>query len=137
MILTQFWLPKGFSTLSWALGSSSQTSSTQKRYSYLPGVRVKLTSQVPLLSFFIGRLLTSQFLKSPAKKTLSASGAYKLNRTFLVLGLASSNGFFFIFFLLISVFVICFRISFCLCYLGMKMVWNYGSTRGNMIQKVV
>src|SRR4030042_5107132 len=116
MILTEFWLPKGFSTLSWAFGSSSQTSSTQKRYSCLPGGRAKLASQVPLLSFFIGRSWTSQLLKSPAKNTLSASGAYKLNRTFLVsgfvLGFASLNSFIFIFFLLISVFVICFKISF-------------------------
>src|SRR4030043_2093819 len=105
MILTQFWLPKGFSTLSWAFGSSCQTSSTQKRYSYLPAGRAKLASQVPLLSFLIGRLLTSQLLKSPAKNTLSASGAYKSNRTFFVLGFASLNSFIFIFFLLISVFV--------------------------------
>src|SRR4030043_743665 len=102
IILMQFWLPKGFSTLSGAFGSSCQTSSTQKRYSYLPAGRAKLASQVPFLAFFIGRLWTSQLLKSPAKNTLSASGAYKLNGTFLVsgfvLGFASLNSFIFIFF---------------------------------------
>src|SRR4030042_1820887 len=108
-ILTQFWLPKEFSILSVAFGSLYQTLSTHKRYSYLPCGRVKLASQVPLLAFFIGRLSTSQLLKFPAKNALSASGANKLNRTFLVLGLAFSDNFFITFLLLIVVLVICFK----------------------------
>ena len=44
-------------------------------YSYLPGLRPALTTQLPLESFFAARLFTSHLLKLPAKLTFLAAGA--------------------------------------------------------------
>ena len=88
-----------------AFGSSCQTLINPETVFIPSGGRAKLTSQVSL-ACFIGRLSTSQLLKSPTKNTLPASGASKLNRTFLVLGLASWEISFSLFF---SSSLYCFR----------------------------
>jgi hypothetical protein len=49
----------------------------------------------------ISGMTNTQPFTSPAKDTLSVLGVFKLNRTFLILGLVLSNDFFSIFLLLI------------------------------------
>ena len=92
-VLTQFWVPKGFLLLSWALGSSHHDPSTQNRYSYLPGGRTAEAFHVPFLSFLMGRASTRHSLKSPVTITFSAWGAKYSNFTCLAPALDGMDDF--------------------------------------------
>ncbi len=78
-ILKQFNVPKGFSTQVEQMGSLCHSPSTKNRYSYWPGLRFSDIFQIPFLSPFKGCEERSHWLKSPAKNTLCAEGANKLN----------------------------------------------------------
>src|SRR3989338_8994911 len=78
---TSLALPILLGTRSLALGSLSQEPSTTNLYSYLPGLRLTLTDQLPLESFLAAIASGFQLLKVPVTLTRLASGALHLNTT--------------------------------------------------------
>jgi hypothetical protein len=73
--------PKGFATLSRALGSGTHSPSTTKRYSCRPGARERLPVQRPLPERAKGVFSGFHPLKEPATKTVLASGLTSSNET--------------------------------------------------------
>jgi GTP-binding protein LepA len=69
MLITQFQVPKGLGTHSFAFGSHCHAPSTRKRYSYFPGESGTVTRQRPSLSFRRGHASRLQSLNVPERKT--------------------------------------------------------------------
>lgn len=74
-VSTEFRPPKGFWTLSLALGSGSHLPSTTKRYSCLPGPRLRSPFHRPLPSGANGVVSGFHPLKEPATYTCLAAGS--------------------------------------------------------------
>ena len=83
--MNRFIVPKSFDTHlghsadAWQLGSQCHSPSTMNLNSWRPGGRSSFACQLPFLSFVIGSASVCQSLNVPARNTLLASGAWKLN----------------------------------------------------------